>query len=209
MSLFLQYKRSTHLTRSTAKEWRTHTTPYWRVDLTARQHRILLNLETMVGRDAAVRYAAPKFWEHRDMWRLQGSGAIMDNSLFVSPSAIRGHHRRLTWSQAHGLVGHSEPEALPAETVQDLGRDLVARVRERRESPRVHLATLATAVEELTPSIRRRDQWHEDIAGEPAFRDALGADEMIGPLADMATVAEAAHAASASWLILGVRERAS
>jgi hypothetical protein len=212
VSLFIQYKRSTHLTRPTAKEWHRHTMPYWRIDLSTRQHRLLQDLEIASGSDAAVRYAAPKFWEHRDMWRLQGGGAIMDNSLLIAPSAVEARHTRLTWSPVHGLVGHSAPESLPVETVEDLGRALIARVGERRrevgsESPRVHLATLATSVAELSPSLRRRDQWHDAIAAEAAFR--VADDEMIGPLADMAMVAEAAYEVGASWLILALAEPGS
>jgi hypothetical protein len=33
VSLFVQYKRSTHLTRSNTTEWSTHNLPYWRVEL--------------------------------------------------------------------------------------------------------------------------------------------------------------------------------
>lgn len=214
VSLFIQFKRSTYLMRSTAKEWTTHSTPYWRLDLTAHQHRLLQDLEVAVGGDAAVRYAAPKFWQHRDMWRLQGTGGVMDNSLIVAPSAIHSRHRRLTWSHSRGLVGHSDPETFSAETSEDLGREILARVRTRtpergREDPRAHFTNLATAVAELTPLQRRREQWYDDIAERRELRDLLGDDEMIAPLADIATVAEAAHEARASWLMLAVTERDS
>lgn len=210
LSLFIQYKRSTYLTRSTANEWHTHDEPYWRIELTAHQHKVLQSLETAVGTTAAVRYAAPKFWQHRDMWRLQGTGAVMDNSLLVAPGDVQRRHTRLTWSSARGLVGHSDAEPLRAETAADLGREILARAargERSREGMRQHLAALSTAVAELTPRQRSRDSWREDIAGREEYRELREAGELIEPLADIATVAEAAHTARASWMIVAVAER--
>lgn len=214
VSLFTQYKRSTHLTRSTATEWKEHGAPYWRVALRAHQHRILQELEAAAGSDAVVRYAAPKFWQHREMWQHQGAGAVLDNSLFVAPSEIDPGHTRLTWSDSRGLVGHSEPESLRAETSQDLRAEIENRVETRRRepvrrTPRHHLGELATALSNLTPSQRHREQWQNEIAASPDIRDRFKTDEVIEPLADIATIAEAAHAARASWLMVAVTERDS
>jgi hypothetical protein len=211
VSLFIQYKRSTHLTRATANEWGTHQVPYWRVDLTPRQHCVLKELEVAVGADAVVRYAAPKFWKHREMWQYQGIGAVLDNSLLVAPSYLDRQHVRLTWSRARGLVGHSEPEPLRAETSEGLGREIIERVRaQRREptrvTPRRHLESLANAVAELTPSQRRREQWQDEIAARAEVWELPASGELVEPLADMATVAEAAHTARASWLMVAVAE---
>src|SRR5207302_1075337 len=110
VSLFLQYKRATYLTRSWANEWKAHSQEYWRVELPTRQRDILADLEQSAGANAVVRYAAPRFWEHEDMWRLQVSGGVLDNSLFFSPSDVKWRHDRVTWSRTHGLIGHSEEE---------------------------------------------------------------------------------------------------
>jgi hypothetical protein len=215
VSLFVQYKRSTHLTRATAAEWAVHNSPYWRVELSARQHRRLQEVESAVGPEAAVRYAAPKFWKHEEMWQYQGAGGITDNSLFVSPGAVGSRHERLTWSPVRGLVGHSEAEPLPVEGPADLARDLTRlardprRRRDRSMDPRGHLASLAGALEELTPSGRRRAQWEEALRAEPYVDAQVESYETLGPLAEMAVVAEAASAARASWILLAVSEASS
>jgi hypothetical protein len=190
VSLFIQYKRMTHLTRSTATEWGTHHGPYWRLELSRRQHHRLQVLEAAVGHEAVVRYAAPKFWRHEDMWQLQGAGAVLDHSLFVVPTHVSQRHTRLTWSAPIGLVGHSESEPVRSESPHDVVRDLTRRAGERRrgrpapeEDARVHLNVLAAALEELTPSRRRREQWRDQVAAEPLIRDRLQDDEAIEPLA--------------------------
>jgi hypothetical protein len=208
LSLFVQYKRSAYLTRSWAKEWGTHTAPYWRIELAARQHSRLQQLEQAVGGQAVVRYAAPKFWRHEEMWQFQGLGAVMDNSLLVAPSDIHRRHSRITWSHAAGSVGHSESEPIRAETAEMLGEEVRRRARVRtdtpvRETPRAHLDSLAASLEELTPSRRRREGWVEAVAAR-ALREEEGppVDETVEALADIAVVAEVAYAARASWLIL-------
>jgi hypothetical protein len=159
-----------------------------------------------------VRYAAPKFWKHEEMWQHQGVGGVLDNSLFVSPGAIGTRHERITWSSRRGLVGHSTPEPLPVEGPVDLARDLARltrdprRRRERAEDPRAHLASLAWALEELTPSGRRRAQWEETLRSGPHADELVESPETFGPLAEMAVVAEAASAAGATWVVLALSE---
>ena len=212
VSLFIQYKRSTHLTRATAKEWTTHRARYWRVEITAHQHRILQDLEFAVGSDAVVRYAAPTFWRHAEMWQFQGAGAVMDNSLFAAPSRVRAQHTRMTWSPAAGLFGHSERESLLAGASEEVGREIVTRVDVGVATayPKLRdviFEALARAVAEMTPSQRGREQWRHEIATRPEIRDLLESDEAIEPLADISAVAEAAHAAGASWLMVAVANR--
>ena len=214
VSLFLQYKRSTELTRDWANEWPAHHRPYWRVELSSRQHGTLRSLETVVGSQAVVRYAAPKFWRHDDMWRLQGAGAVLDNSLFFAPSEAGPRHTRLTWSTSVGLVGHSEHERLRGEAPPDVAREVAGRARDRsrpasrREQPAAHLATLASALEDVTPSRRRRDDWRDEIYAAPERAETIADQDAVVVLADMALIAEAATAARVSWIIVAVSERA-
>jgi hypothetical protein len=212
MSLFVQYKRSTYLTRATAREWTTHQAPYWRVELTSHQHEKLQDIEASVGRHAVVRYAAPKFWRHSEMWQLQGAGSVLDSSLFVSPSEVDRRHGRLTWSPAEGLVGHSKQEPLPAEDAGTFARVVVDRGRAPRgharlEGPREHLELVAAAAAELAPSRRRRDELREEISARSDLEELVGSPEAVEPLADMALIAEVANAAQATWLLVAVTER--
>lgn len=209
LSLFLQYKRCSHLTRARAKEWTEHGEPYWRIELSPRQHHTIQQLDTAVGADAVVRYAAPRFWRHEDIWRLQAVGEVLDSSLLVSPSAVHRRHTSLTWSSSVGLLGHSEVERLPVETTEDLAHDLCRRAAQRRRenvetSARYHLETLAEALVELAPSRRTRGDWRDDVRADQRLREAGTEDEAIEPLADMALIAEVATAARASWLMVAV-----
>lgn len=214
VSLFVQYKRTSHLTRSNAREWTTHGEPYWRVDLSAHQHVLLQQLEAATATDAVVRYAAPEFWQHEDMWKYQGVGKVLDRSVFAAPRAIGRHHSRLTWSPTKGLVGHSETEEVPAETSRDVALEL-RRVADRgREGPnrsaRQHLAALAAAVGDLrsegdlATGRRSRTEWQEVLEARSDESDLPpGALE---PLSEIAMIAEAAHHARSSWLVVALSE---
>lgn len=213
LSLFVQYKRSTYLERSNAGEWASHNSPYWRVDLTKHQHDLLLELERLVGDDGVVRYAAPKFWRHSEMWQLQPAGAVLDNSLLVAPGSVGRSHNRLTWSSRAKLVGHSEPSELVAETPEDVSAEIVRRASRTRRGPAetTHdtLRRLASAVAELTASSKKRERWEDEInSGIAQFRFP-DRDDLIGPLADLAIIAEAAYAARASLLFVGLSDRSS
>ncbi|MDW5593570.1 hypothetical protein VSS74_04435 [Conexibacter stalactiti] len=212
LSLFLQYKRSTRLTRSTANEWSAHRAPYWRVDLSARQHQTLLDLEAAVQGDAEVRYAAPRFWRHEDMWYLQGSSGVIDNSLLISPASIGSGHECITWSQGRGMLAHSEPRNVEFENAESFGRALRTRTRPARvRRPRDHFDELAEALAPLTPSKRDKAAWALQVADQlERERDHADIDrevdaEVVDVLADFAVVAEAAQAAGASWTILVLR----
>jgi hypothetical protein len=208
VSLFIQYKRSTLLTRTTAKEWSTHGEQYWRVDLAHHQHQLLRGLEVAVASNAVVRYAAPRFWKHQEMWELQAAGGVLDSSLLIAPGAIQPEHGRISWSEARGAVGHSEPEQLRAEGPNDLALEFIRRARDQRgrerESSKNHLATLADALVELTPSRRPREQWLREV--DALYTAPRESRDRIEPFADMALIAEAAHATRTSWLVIALTE---
>lgn len=212
VSLFVQYKRSTYLTRSWSKEWETHGGPFWRVDLSTRQYKVLRNLEQQVGGLGAVRYAAPRFWRYEDMWQQQASGTVLDNALFFAPSDLHQPHERVTWSRAQGLVGHSRPEPIRSETARDLATDLRRRVRQQRSAPgharpRAYLDLLAAALEDLAPSRRGREEWAQEVR-ETVARDEADVlpPETVEALAGVSVIAEVAHAARATSLIVEVSE---
>jgi hypothetical protein len=209
-SLFLQYKRSSYLTRAHASEWATHGKPYWRVNLSRHQHLLLRDLEAAVQGRAVVRYAAPKFWRHEDMWTFQATGGILDNSMLVSPVTISPEHSVLTFSDPAGLVGHSSPERLPVESTRDLARVVVEHVSAEttldRRRPRAYLDDLAVAVAEWNLSRRGRRELQDEVWSRlHALRGEPVEDSEVATLADVALIAEAANAARASWVIIAVR----
>ncbi|HUA73726.1 MAG TPA: hypothetical protein VL988_03120 [Solirubrobacteraceae bacterium] len=210
VSLFIQYKRSSYLTRSYSNEWGSHKQPYWRVELSSRQHHLLTQLEAATAGNAVVRYAAPRFWRHEDMWKYQAIGGVLDNSLLIAPSEIGPNHDHLTWSSGVGLLAHSSPERLHDESPAGLARAMLreatasGQAPERRD-PRSYLANLAATVTGLGLPGRRRDQRREDLSDALVFREV--SEEDIGPLADIATIAEAAGAARASWLMVSLTRR--
>ncbi len=158
--------------------------------------------------DGVVLYAVPKFWSHQEMWRMQASGLVLENSLFIRPGEMRDSHTRVTWSPGAGAFGHSEPERLRPWTPRDISGEIVERASVRRAEPRQsagqQLRRLAASLAELQPSQPRREQWEETIADE--FLSAER-QELVEPLADMAVIAEAANLARASVLLLSVSER--
>lgn len=211
ISLFLQYKRSTFLTRKNAKEWSHHGEPYWRIVLTPHQHKLLRELELRVGDKAVVRYAAPRFWQYQELWLFQSMGAILDQSMFVSPEEALSHHSRLTWSPTHGLQGHSTPERLPDERSTELSRAVIAKAAssldaDKREDARTHIRTLARALEALDPGKPRRKRLQEVRVERNEIYDALD-DETVEVAIDMAIIMDTAASVNADWLLIGLTKR--
>jgi hypothetical protein len=210
LSLFVQYKRSTSLKTRRATEWRAHREPYWRVELTKHQHAILLELEASSGRQAVVRYAAPRFWSYEDMWRHQATGAVLDNSLIVAPCDIGRAHARLTWSPNIGLVGHSEPEPVRLESSSDLAEAVRLHVRQRPSGDRrgrAYLDALAGALEEVVQPVRGREEWANDLVLAADLSDRPGLEpETASALADLVIIQQAAQRARASWLLVSLPE---
>jgi hypothetical protein len=62
-------------------------------------------------------------------------------------------------------------------------------------------------VAEITPSRRGREEWRDEVAARPHIRELIESDEAIGPLADMALIAEAANRVRASWMIVALSQR--
>lgn len=197
-SLFIQYKRPDRLTMATANEWNFHRQAYYRIHLTEHQHRRLFALEQSVGADAVVRYAAPEFWRHQDMWLNQANGDVMNRSMLVSPSVIGPGHRRWTWVSGRRGIAHSEPSEGQADTVADLRNVLGDRRQRIRRDPRTHFRFLAEAVEEADLPRRPRVRWRDEVAASLEEPD----EDTVEEFADLAVVNDVAARLRATWLIL-------
>lgn len=87
--LFLQFKISEFMMRSTAAEWSHFDKRYFRFQLHplrhSRQHDLLVDLEE---RGNFVYYAAPAFFKAEDLNEAFSSRAVVDRTIFVRPSDI-------------------------------------------------------------------------------------------------------------------------
>lgn len=205
MSLFIQYKRSTHLVRSTAAEWSEHGEPYWRVELTQSQHHVLLDLEDSLGNLGAVRYAAPLFWTHADMWRRQATGGLFDDSLIFAPSAIGAGHQRASWSASRGLLAHSTPHEGRHDTPVDLRRQLGShdRLQVGDAARTEHVGEVANVLRGLKTA-SSRDEWRNEIARSAPPEFALLGDPILDLYADLASVSEAVSRTRTTWLLVAL-----
>jgi hypothetical protein len=209
-SLFVQYKRPDYLTTRRAKEWRHHNRAYFRMNLTAHQHQLLLDLEQTVGTDGIVLYAAPSFWRYDDMWLNQGAGHLMASSMLVQASAIGPGHNLWTWTPGGRGIAHSDPVETRFDTVTGVRDKLTSITRSReRQAPREHLQKIATAMLEAQVAQKPRERWEEEIGGKVWADAAVPSAETVSELADAAIVAEGATKARVSWLIIAMSERPS
>jgi hypothetical protein len=125
VSLILQYKRSEYMHGKTAAQYNHWRQPYYRFEIDVDQHRQLMSIETAASNLAAVKYAAPVFYQYRELERLQLSEEILLNSNFVSPNTIGSTHRHWTYN-ASGGMGYANPEGeeLNSGSWRDVNREL-------------------------------------------------------------------------------------
>ena len=114
MIVFLQFKVSHRMTRTTAKGVSRGdiTVPYYRFDIHApkssHQHTLLLALEKEPSQvNRIVRYAAPAFYFEGDFDHAYRTGTVADRTVFVAPSKVplpdEGPHS----------VGFNTPQSVP------------------------------------------------------------------------------------------------
>ncbi|MFA5007418.1 MAG: hypothetical protein WC509_08170 [Candidatus Izemoplasmatales bacterium] len=84
--LFLQFKRSEMLTRSTANEWSVFGNPYYRIEIypdsVTHQHNLLVSLANQFGN--SVFYAAPMFITENDFLNHYTNKTIQDHTKFIN-----------------------------------------------------------------------------------------------------------------------------
>jgi hypothetical protein len=144
--VFLQFKVSHYMTRSTAKGVSTGhlTVPYYRFDVHAPkssdQHRLLLQLEqTQNDPPHIVRYVAPAFFTEAQFNSAYFSDTVSIQSIFVAPSQIvlptTGPHSVGFESPKHTAVVLSEPKEMLGKIDFVTFEASVAVVRDRTAIP--------------------------------------------------------------------------
>lgn len=113
--LFLQYKRSDRMVRSTAKEWSIFNQKYYRFDIhTENQHNTLVDLDNKVGEAC---YVAPGFHNQYEYTEYHRSGSLANNSISISASRLErvnsdDHRYAYTTEPLRGAF-LSEPRRIP------------------------------------------------------------------------------------------------
>jgi hypothetical protein len=106
-SLVLQYKRPEYIRSHAALHWRLWHAPHYRFEVTAHQQDVLAALESNIGTNALVRYAAPAFHTNDVLYAHMLTGTVMTHSGFVAPSTLTGH--RFWTYQTPGVDGLANP----------------------------------------------------------------------------------------------------
>lgn len=130
-SMFVQFKRGSLLTRSTALEWDWYLDPYFRFDIypssRSSQHEDLLALESAAALHW-VAYVAPVFHTNRELNELFMSRQVVDNVRMISPRAIGpldGEVHHVTYQTASDVpIRHSEPTEIEALSTGELRSQL-------------------------------------------------------------------------------------
>ncbi len=196
VSLILQYKRSEYFA---ANAWQAAQHSHWkqayyRYGLSQNQHSTLLQLEAAVNTLAVTRYAAPAFHTYAELELYQLAQQVLDNSNFVSPTAIGATHR--TWSFiSPGGLGWANPEG--EEIRSDRWTDVSAATdrSDARTSLAEHLAKMAEAV------IRIRLSQRVDVPQTISFEGGRRVDDAarIAAVINLCHVARAVSLVGGSW----------
>lgn len=113
-NIFLQYKRPQYLNTSRASEWQSWKKPYYRFSTRDGQHELLVRLDKIAGKKAAVLYVAPVCCSHEQLIDFAKDGLIVENSIKV-PAEYLANHKRCTYIDAVSQPkGHSEAVDLPS-----------------------------------------------------------------------------------------------
>lgn len=91
-NIFLQYKRPEFITTAKGSEYKFWGKPYYRYSLTPHQQITLEDLERRVKKMAIVAYACPTYYTYEALFSSQARNKIIEESNFVSPSLLSGHH---------------------------------------------------------------------------------------------------------------------
>ena len=85
--LYLQFKLSEYMSRSSAKEWDCFGSGYYRFRIRSNQHQLLCQLDS--GPDNIVLYAAPVVWRIDDWNCAFINESVVQNSAFFRPRDIK------------------------------------------------------------------------------------------------------------------------
>jgi hypothetical protein len=91
VSYIVQFKRPEFLRGARAAQWTLWHAPYYRFRREPIQQRVLKRLETNIGTQAVVRYAAPAFHTNQDLDTARWTGSIISQTGHVAPSILADH----------------------------------------------------------------------------------------------------------------------
>ena len=108
-NLFLQYKRPESIQSPNGKEYSYWNEPYLRYSIKEHQQETLCALERKTVPNALVVYACATFGGIDDLWRHAERNTLVQNSNFVQPHNLIGHHRYTFVHDKEGGHARSEP----------------------------------------------------------------------------------------------------
>lgn len=235
-SLFVQYKRPERMVRRNAVEAPGRQSqgggvPFFRVRLNGNQHEVLAELESRVGGDAVVRYAAPLFHRIEDLWVRQSTRAVFAGSAFIAPSAAGNPPSCWTYDNNGAPIFCSQPRRGESERSDDVLGAIVRAAGEARPQRGTHLRALASEISQIDLTSRRKRRRIDDIDDRGRYREPRDeewvrppldrwewaerlravapqrADAEIETAVDAAVVANAVGSIGLTWLLAEIRSR--
>jgi hypothetical protein len=173
LNLFIQYKVPEKLVGNRAAQWSEWGGDYYRFSIREKQLKILCDLHARAAGRAIVCYASPAFNTSDTLEQFIEAGTIIENSNFVSPDYLSGHHF-YTYQTALGIgLAHSEvSEVSPI----DLKREISDSISQKEGK------TIFEAITDVSEIILKTE-WGSQIEGSaatPGFsRDFLDNIELI------------------------------
>lgn len=121
MNVFLQHKRPEYLSRSSASEWATWNTAYFRFLITPHQQVALEACASALGQNGLVAYASPAFHARVDLFGHIENHTLVANTHFAPALALKGHGRYTYKNATTSGVAHSEPSRVEPLTILNGG----------------------------------------------------------------------------------------
>lgn len=207
ISIILQYKRPEYLRGGKAKQWSRWHSPYFRFSRSMEQHSILRRIESKLGQEVVVRYAAPAFHTRGEYENAVLQRKILEQTGFVSPTLL-GNHKVWTYNQP-GNAGFGNPSGRwqRFDAVENLFQDLLSSASDpllRGITSAVaipqnfdsHLSNLVAATTFRRPQIRALiSGWEQSILAGDLNLDRL----LIQRVLQIATVQSTLRKLGASW----------
>jgi len=114
VNVFLQHKRPEHLSRSSASEWSSWNTAYFRFWITKHQQAALDACATALGQNGLVAYASPAFHTRADLFGHIQNRTLVTNTHFAPAANLSGHGRYTYVDATTPGIAHSDPVRVPS-----------------------------------------------------------------------------------------------
>jgi len=198
VSLFLQFKVPVFQNHPRAKYFKDFGGSYYQVKLPSAQRKTLQDLETRVGRNAVVRYAAPAFWSRSDFDIHDQNRQVLHQSAFTSPQSAKKHSKWMFSTPNGKSIFNPQPEESEAESWPQVQNWLLELAQ--KETYRSHVSRLAASITDTDRAIEYNSEqaWLDRIK---RYSRRLNETD-IRLLIDLSTIARAADWADANWIVL-------